>query len=540
MKVLIIDDEARHRRGMTSLLNSIRPHYEVLTANNGAEALGIAQATRLDIVITDIRMPNMDGIAFMDHLRLTPYQPKVIVLSAYNLFEYAQSAIQLGAYDYLLKPVDSDKVEDILQRIEEQNLMELRELHETDELKRRFGVAVKSHHNRLLHAWLSNRLTQEDSQEIKTLDSVQGPGMIVFSSYQLPSRMNNEKDVHLQVNGIIDDLVGALSRIGRTYSFALESSQDKTIQVVSIIQTTLSTASKPTNVRQVLVDGLGKRVYEQGKLSHGVGLPCIQLLEEGAESYRTARACQVYTFYDKWLGIVCPEDLTELRQDSLALDHESLFEAIHQGNSEGAIRMIRIAFDMLTMDGHTPPSLIKEYASLSIMKLKSRSHGLIEREVANRLTHTAIEAIPYVDNYKDVLYMLEQRVCELSLALQNMKRGRSDFIVDDCIRLVKENYMEDLKLETLAELFHFNTSYFSTLFKNQTGRTFSEYLTDIRMSKAKQLLSTSSLRIYEIAELCGHRDPKYFCRLFKKHMGVTPEAYRYIYLPHVDRGEYLT
>jgi len=112
-----------------------------------------------------------------------------------------------------------------------------------------------------------------------------------------------------------------------------------------------------------------------------------------------------------------------------------------------------------------------------------------------------------------------------------MKRGRNEHVIESCIRIIQSRYREDLTLESLAEQFYFNPSYFSVLFKSHTGRSFSEYLTETRIRRAKQLLAKPDgpqLKIYDIAEQCGYRDTKYFHRIiFKKTVGVSPEAYRH-------------
>jgi two-component system response regulator YesN len=531
MKILLVDDEASHRRGMANLIKNIRPNYEVLIAKNGVEALRIVRASKPDIVITDIRMPNMDGITLMNQLQSEQDSPKIVVLSAYNLFEYAQSAIRHGAYDYLLKPVDPEKIEEILQRIEDQLSSVRNEQNETDELKRKLGVASKSYRNQLLHTWLTERLTTDEWNELIALNVAQGIGFIIFSELLISSEERNERNTDL----LLSDLEQALSNIGQSYTFIFEGTKKNRIQAVTIVRVLEPSVIQRNEIRQALEERLKNRGNYPGKLTFGVGTNCLHLEQEGPESYRAAQLAQTYTFYERWRGIVYHDELLTKRRYNLELDSERLFEAVHNHNAIGAVSMSRAAFDLLARDGWAEPSLIKEYASLTVMKLKSRCHGLLEKEFADRLTESAVAEIPACESYSEVMDILEKRLHELALGLQSLKRGRSEFVVEDCIRLIKERYMEDLKQESIAELFYFNASYFSTLFKNQTGYSFSEYLNKIRIRKAKELLTHTALKIYEIAELCGHQDAKYFCRLFKKQTGVSPEVYRHMSLP-LEKG----
>ncbi|WP_181376844.1 response regulator, partial [Paenibacillus agaridevorans] len=118
MKILIVDDEPRHRRGMKNMILTLRPADLVLDAKDGAAALALIKEERPDVVLTDIRMPNMDGLEFLGMLERENVKPKVVMVSAYDRFEYAQTAMRHGAYDYLVKPVDEGKVESLLQRVE--------------------------------------------------------------------------------------------------------------------------------------------------------------------------------------------------------------------------------------------------------------------------------------------------------------------------------------------------------------------------------------------------------------------------------------
>ena len=99
--------------------------------------------------------------------------------------------------------------------------------------------------------------------------------------------------------------------------------------------------------------------------------------------------------------------------------------------------------------------------------------------------------------------------------------------------------MENLSLESVASRYHFNVSYFSTMFKNRTGKSFSDYLIEVRMKRAKELLAGREMKIYEIAACCGYRDTKYFARVFKKHAGMSPENFRHLSVPLVPKDEIL-
>ena len=170
MKILIVDDEPRHRRGMMNVLKKIRPDYQVVSAKDGVDALEAVRLMQPDIVLSDIRMPKMDGLAFLEKLGETDARPKVIFLSAYNLFEYAQKALRHGAYDYLLKPVDMEKVEAVLERIESQMAAESR---------KRIELAK----DRAVSAWLNGRCDAEQRQAVEAMGIGSEPGFVALTEY---------------------------------------------------------------------------------------------------------------------------------------------------------------------------------------------------------------------------------------------------------------------------------------------------------------------------------------------------------------------
>jgi two-component system, response regulator YesN len=167
MKILIVDDEPRHCRGMAGMIRSTRSHAQVIIAKDGLKGLEVAQINRPDVRITDIRMPNMDGLTLLSHLSKGDYKPKVVMLSAYNLFYYAQQVIRHGAFDYLLKPVDIDKLEEVLARIEIELSKEAADRIEARYIQERLSMTVTSHRKQLVLDWLFGTLSTDGRRELE-------------------------------------------------------------------------------------------------------------------------------------------------------------------------------------------------------------------------------------------------------------------------------------------------------------------------------------------------------------------------------------
>ncbi|WP_059051313.1 response regulator transcription factor [Paenibacillus senegalimassiliensis] len=521
MKILIVDDEARHRRGMFHLLQAIRPEYEVVMAKNGAEALDMVPLLQPDVVLTDIRMPHMDGLTFLEKLSAFALQPKVIFLSAYNLFEYAQTALRYGAYDYLLKPVDTDKVEEVLSRIEQQ-LME--DKGKTD-----------SKAEGILGSWLKGIVPSESLQGPEIVELLGHSGFAVVTEFCAgDGRSAGKSGARL-----CHELREIWSCVGAARSWTLEEESDRVLAVTLIAggMKDPGICSDITQVRQALERMCYAPEYAGGRLSHAAGVRCKRLLEEGPHSFQTAMAALTLNFHDSWKGVVFAWEEPEMTGARLNLDHEQLFAVLCTQEAKAALQLCRTAFEELANGGWTNPDTLKDGAAFTLMMLKSRCGELLDRKTALRLAETSAKELPACETMFALLSALEARLLEVRRELQDKKRGRGEYAAEATIRLIQSRFMEELTLENLAEQFYFNPSYFSTLFKNYTGRTFSEMLTETRINRAKELLSDPecTLKIYDIAERSGYRDTKYFGRIFKRYVGVSPEAYRHKSLGNLGR-----
>jgi two-component system response regulator YesN len=521
LKILIVDDEPRHLRGMAKLVSAMRPNAEIVVAKDGAAAMEIVRADRPQIMLTDIQMPNMDGLTLLKWLENEPHRPKVVMVSAYNLFEYAQTALRHGAYDYLLKPIDTDKVEDILRRLDAQIATESKQDEVSEMLKDRLKLTSSAYQKNLLLLWLSGNLSAVEQEELEALDIVQGSGTVIFS--ELTIRLEEDKSLHTPA--LLQQLEHLGSFYGQANTFFLNSLRDDVFQAITIVRTPTPFQHRREDIRSAFT-ALSKEWLPVGRLVHGIGSSCFSLLEQLPQSYRSARTACMYTFHDRWQGVLFHDELLPSSK-SFHLDGERLFEALQDTDPMAAIMLCRSAFHDLAGEGLTEPQLIKECASLTLMKIKSRTRDVVERNFGSVLTNTVITEIPACDSFGELLALLESQLRDLHQALRNMKQGKSEIIMDKCLSWIQEKYMEDLTLEMAAEQFAFNPSYFSTLIKSRTGKSFSDHITEARMRRAKELLRAGNLKIYDIAAQCGYRDTKYFCRVFKKQNGLSPETYKH-------------
>lgn len=526
LKILIVDDEPRHLRGMVSLIQQLRPDAEVVAAKDGIAALEQARQDCPQVILTDIRMPRMDGLTFLEKLKEERIFTKVVMVSAYNLFEYAQKAIRHGAYDYLLKPVEVENVERLLDRIELQLSIESLRRREAEELKQRLTLASSAYRSRLYLSWLSGSLTSSEQGEIDEIDWLRGGGLMIYS--ELKTAGADEENI--SELAYLQCLEQGWSKLGKVLTIPQSGFQDQTLRAVTIVRTLPLAPSLEALIRSIGLS-LSAKLSRNGQLTHGVSSYCESIANGGPQAYRAAREANEHNFFACWDGLFLYDQSQQASYQPIPVDSERLFEDLLDNESETAIDRCRAAFERLSNGGHAQPAWIKEQASLLLVKLKSRIHELVDRKVSRQLTQTASALVQGCGSYEELMDRLEASLREVHHALRQAQQDKNEIIVANCLRWIEEHMKEELTLERAAAHFFFNPSYFSTFIKSKTGRTFSEHVTAIRMGRAKELLAENKLRIYEISAECGYQDTKYFCRVFKKHHGLSPEAYKHTSLP---------
>ncbi len=419
-RLLVVDDEPRHRRCLAEMLRKLRPTYEICEARNGQEAMESMRACPADIIVTDVRMPILDGFGFLETMRGIHDSVRTVILSGYASFEYAQTAMKLGASDYVLKPVNEAKVRSFLERVESQIAEERQREREHEHIHRQLRLTLPVYMERLLNRLLQGRLSEAERQELGQILVLDDDMILILTAFRNPLAPSPEftlDDANEMRMSIKFWMKEALTRFGHAISFFREQEGECLV--------TLLHPGDGTNGRLPDTEGI---------------------------------AAALKTF-------VSTLDV------NYALESACRFESV----SGGLLKGLPAVHDSL-------------WATLA---------------------GSSAEPLP------------ESPPEELSAI-----GARTDRIICSCMDFLSEHYCEDLSLDAIAGRFGFNSSYFSSYFRINTGQTFSDYLLDLRMTEAKRLLVESDSRIYEIATRIGYRDSRYFDRVFKKTAGISPDAYR--------------
>ncbi|WP_328285254.1 response regulator [Paenibacillus alkaliterrae] len=501
-----MDDEPKHRRGLSRMLKELKPDYNIYSAMDGGDALQSMNAHSIDLIFTDIQMPIMDGLEFMEHVSRRGGDESVIIMSAYSHFEYVQRALRLGACDYLLKPVEEQKIIQLLEKAE-QKVSAVRH------------ASVESTLAELLEGSPAN-------EDYDLLNKSFPAGVTGVALAAVFNTKHGTKDWKFLLNGLKAMMEPILEEFRFSFAFYMP---DKTLvtMIMSPAHCPILTAGFEDRLHEVIRHF---RVEYEAELTFGIGSPFTTWMDEARDSYEQANDALKTRFY-KGGGTLLKAEKQQNSKNNLVLVKlyvSMLEQAVLSGDKPGIRSCVDSAINQVSKGYPQPEKLV--YSIIAVL------HHLTSCLMGKGLPplHHAIyeEALMQCHTVEQLKKATHEWIFEITDCLENRKLNKNESIIESCKAYIENHYSEDLTLSTLAVKFHFNPSYFCNLFKNHTQTTVNQYITQTRMRVAEGLLLQTSQKVYQIAETVGYKDVKYFIRLFRKEFGTSPEEYRHLSAAH--------
>ncbi|MCX7923631.1 MAG: response regulator [Clostridia bacterium] len=528
MKVIVADDEKWVR---ATIIGTVPFNQLGLTlvceASNGLEALELCKQHQPDILLTDINMPGLTGLELIEELKKVLPEIKIVIISGYSDFEYAKNAIKFGVSDYVLKPVDETEITKILSQIKESILSQKKHLEEENTLKTQNKQALS-----ILCEKFLNQLIAQNSLTADTIkNNLSSYGMSFSHPYFTTAIFSIDytsiPDKTKASGNLKRLLVWIMKRYLNAATFSKLSTDN---ELVSIINHTHSRGHESLSKALKLCIAFFQRKYNNsltiGISSTGQQLNRLPIL------YTQAHEALSWGFWS------CGERVFYYQQDNTTSNvniqpsEESLnyiIPNIKLSNCQPAYSYIdEICSDLRTYN-HIKPSLAKEFFWTFIQLIISRLDiqiSFIEYEtlLINEHPYERITKISSIKSLSIYTKEMIQHICDHyhDKHLEDTNIG----VVEVAKKIIEENYYKDISLEQIAKYVHLNPTYFSELFKKETGIGFIEYKTLLRIENAKKLLASTSMNTNEISNKIGYSDPKYFIKLFKKITGMTLGEYR--------------
>ncbi len=529
--ILLVDDESAVREGIRNRTPWERYNFKVVgEAGNGIEALEMIEELRPDVVITDIKMPYLDGMELIKEIRRSHPPVTIIIISGYDEFTYAQQAIRYDVSEYVLKPVTSEDICNLLERTAK--------LLDEDIIRMQDQKRLKSVYNQALP------LIRE-----KFLVSLLTP------VHQNPNASLIAKAKDYGFNLECDEFIVATFETNH-------DEEDDPLEAMALLEVTLEVFQKEENIvfqfeNQIVIIFTGNshgegqydalfrkqtfRKIEQLQAYLDKYFPFPIVIGVGnlvhtpsaiSQSYRQALEALNYSSFYPEQQILVISDLekpdTQENKSHLQELQSNVIIAVKLGTEEQVVESVNNLF------GERAAALPLEGLQAFLLELSASLNSLAENYNYN-LFQLSLEGdsrsffaeLGSLNTLGKARRWLTKLALSIRTAISGQRENSHIQFVQDAKSLIAKHYTEaGFGLDQVCELIGVSPSYFSSTFKREMGISFVQYLTSIRMKRAKELLTQSEGKTYEIAQAVGYTEPNYFSFCFKRHEGVSPSQYR--------------
>lgn len=518
-KVMIVDDEERIVKGLTQIVDWHALGFEVTnTANSGDEALNLFKTYNHDLILTDIRMPELSGIELIGHIRKDSIFARIIIISGFNDFTYAKQAIDYNVSGYLLKPISRDELTQHLTDIR----ASLDNALKQERFQKQSNEVSKSRH--LLYAanGFESLIPLSDIATLYSIDTINKVCRIVTMKIgnikHLERSSNNDAAlIRFAVKNIAEFILGNDNIDCHFF--------DNTMGCVNALICGDSSVMTPSKLKTAMQ-------YVQFNFSKFYAMPIVIAISDTSSTINA-----MHTQYKETLAILdnkiisdnqyvyCNADLTPVSAKKRLWQADTLVHAIKSlelttmDNALNELKQFLISHKVSCREANKLfQSILLDLGTIQRNLTALDGHHLLHLDI----THTE-ERFYDLDSLITSLANLCQIVYR---QIEANKKKVQNSIVDDFIQYIHAHYHEKINLKTISESFYMNPTYLGRLFKKSTGKTFNDYLNELRIKKVKEALTHTNDNLSNILIASGYPNPEYFYKVFQKYEGISFTKYR--------------
>jgi two-component system response regulator YesN len=526
MKMILIDDIQSVTEGIATQIDWESHGITICgKARNGEDGLHLIESCRPEIILTDIRMPKLDGITLTEQVKKLLPESKVLLITGFTDFEYAQQALRLGALDIITKPFSLRQIENAVLEAKRILLDERQKSNNLAQMEQRIKESMPVLRQEYFQLLIRHQSERDSSR--KRLD---------FLGVKLePEHL---AVMVLEIDRFGDECKSFSIREIELTRYALHSIVEETILAHAngvVFRESWNRFVAVFNVPELIdISSLAELCrdhinrFTRYTVSIGLGREVGQI-HELSDSYDGALAALSFHFYTGGNGVFLFNDAISTERHLTLYSHDEEQElslAIRSGNKLRAISLLESLFVRLSIlePLPEPAKLVTICCELGFMMLRTLQEKLPLNETAvfeKKLQDIRSRSTSF-SGLKSEIIEICVKGCE---RIEALYRNEANRIIDQTVNYIRNNLHEDLIVAHCAKRVHLSESYFANLFKKITGSTFNQFVTQERIEQAKRLL-IDGIPVQEVSEMLGYLGRRYFSDLFRKHTGLTPSEFR--------------
>ncbi|MEG1505282.1 MAG: response regulator, partial [Lachnospiraceae bacterium] len=528
-KVLLVDDEFLIREAISENIHWEELGYELSNVcENGKEAIAEIENNPPDLILSDICMPYVDGIELAKYVYEHCPEIKIVIISGYDNFDYAKSAIAYQVMEYILKPVTASELSDVLLRMKNR-LDEEKEKGQFDKIKEAYEKSMPLLKERFLNQFVKGKGEVPDAKERLESYGISLQGEC-FCALQIQCQSGFNFEHHGQ--RMTDEL--ALFAVYNITEESLELEENCEVFQDTGNVTTVLMAGESEYQLEDRIKNIFHKIQQLVCTLLQINTVvlagrCVSRIEEIPQSYQNAVAVKEFEFlFGENVLLFGKEFSHRTVEDDIDITRwqERFVMAVKQ-NNERDLKLYTANFFEKIRSTFTSKNKTLSYVQSIILKIMFSADELgMDEQMIFEKEESFLEELNHQNHLEDVKELLYQFCMEIANEIGQSRDSLGKQQAIKALEYIDKNYQDSgISLNSACRYMAMSTSYFSAMFKNYTGITFIEALTKKRIEKAKELFQTTQMRSYEIAEEVGYSDPHYFSSTFKKYVEESPTEY---------------
>ncbi|MBY0097232.1 response regulator [Mesobacillus maritimus] len=513
-RVLIVDDEAIERKGLEMILKGNFPSIEIEEADSGRSAILKAEEFRPDIIFLDIKMPGIDGVEAAKEMKKMNRSVNIFMLTAFDKFEYARQLMKIGVQDYILKPYNREEIiepfQKAIQEIEQEKAKRTEELTLKDNYRRALSIVQ----SRVITSMFMQASNKQNVIALDLEETFQKESFVMVVEWL----KKNETLTQHEPSEFISYIQSGLNHYFPSY-FLGEETMNKIPILIQVDEKNIGQKPKlkelATASGRELISKM-RQAFPDFKFSIGIGR-IYDEVEKFVQSYHEAlytlsslkRPYQVH-FYSQLLA-----DQENQQENTYPYDLEKkLLDGVTSGHVDDVPTHFKKYLDSLV--AYTKNTKEMEEKISEFLVLLSRQ--IMDSGISIAVNRHLLEG--------NSVFKLQEELLSIANHIHSMYYSQSRDIMVQAKEFIADHFDKAITLEEVAEAVNLSPQYFSKTFKERSGCSFIDYLTELRVEHAKELIRSMQKSVKEVCFHVGYKDPNYFSRVFKKYTGVTPSDFR--------------